>query len=66
MDKPQTGDIWEYTRDGIPDLDEWVSFLLIVDDTKEDYYVCMNLVSGEVGDWLIDYGDEFHNWRQLA
>lgn len=67
MTKPQNGDIWQYKRpDFIKSLYEEYYTVLVLDDSLEDYYLCLNLESGEIGDWLMDYGDEHEYWRQLA
>ena len=65
---PATGDIWKYTRPSYSrDRKARVVHILILDDSTPDfYYTCLNLDTNEVGDWMIDYGDEFDNWEYIA
>lgn len=65
--KPTTGDIWKYTRPAYSKRREpIITNLLILDDSPEDFYTCLNLDTGEVGDWMIDHSDEFDNWEFVA
>lgn len=69
MIKPQIGDIWKYKRPSYRMGEGYkkVTFLLLMEDVVENScYTCMNLENGEVGDWMLDYGDEFDNWERLA
>ena len=64
---PAAGDIWKYTRPSYSrDRKAIVAHILILDDSPPDFYICLNLDTNEVGDWMIDYSDEFDNWEYIA